>query len=187
MKSFLNDQQKHKLRPCSKREGHNLLKNLDRLLWVSPVMYVTLMCVYWLARKPLQDIHGHPSFPTQVPGGILSLLLYFLSVSLLNRGIPLISRKEAHIPALNMSHYFPCCSFTSIATCAVTKPPGWGHALFSKPGIWPFKKHCNRFASLSQTWTSELHNQISLPKILKYSLRAKVTFQFAQTPHGLHF
>ena len=76
---------------------------------------------------------------------------FFLPLCLINdRVFPLISREEAHIPAPNMSHYFPYCCFINVATCTVTKLPGWGHALFSKAGIWPFKKHHNHFASLSQ-------------------------------------
>lgn len=76
----------------------------------------------------------------------------FLPLCLIkDRVFPLIPREEAHIPAPNMSHYFPYRCFINIATNTVAKLPGWGHALFSKPGIWPFKKHHNHFASLSQT------------------------------------
>lgn len=188
MKSFLKDQYKHKTRPCSKKEGHNLPENLDRLLWVSPITWVTLQSIYRLVTAQVQDIHGHPSFPWNLMESYLCSPALFLPLCLINnRVFPLISREEAHVPAPNMSHHFPYCCFINVAVCAVTNLPGWGRALSGKPGVWPFKKPCNHFASLSWTETTELCRQISLLKIPKYTLRAKMTFQFAQTTQGLCF
>lgn len=177
VKSILTDQQKYRKRASSKTEGNILPENMDRFLRISPVWlcrtFISLLqqssrtCMFiFFLYKPLIKSH------------LCSPALFLPTCLIKDRVFSPISREEIHLPATNTSQYFPYYCFINLATSTVTKQPGQGHALFSKPGIWSSKKHHNHSEFPSQTWPSELCLQISLLKIPKRTLWAKMSFLF---------